>query len=486
MNFRGVKIGLEVHCQLTNLRTKLFCSCSADYREKAPNTFICPICTGLPGSLPSPNEKAIEDAIMVALALDSEVSEKMAFFRKNYFYPDLPKNFQISQYDKAGGIPLAKGGYLRLSDGKRVHIRRIHLEEDPGKLSYEGTIASSPYTLVDYNRAGIALMEIVTEPDMKSPKEAREFLERLRSILEHLGVSDGGLEGSMRCDANISLAGGKRVEVKNISSSKEVERALSFEMARQRSLVGKGLQIRQETRHWDEVRRITVSLRTKEEEEDYRYFPEPDLVPMIITKEWVEKVRLTMPELPEVRRKRFMKHYGLSLQNAEVLTLSKDLANFFEECTKLYPKPMEISNWLVNEILAYLNERNIGLRDVKMTPLHLSKLLELIDEGAISRKTAQSILREVLSTGGMPDAIVKEEGLKKVVDVSYVEEIVDRVLKEHPEAVKDALEDEKAVHFLMGMLMRATGGRIDPALASEILRKKLSGIKKKPSLDEAV
>ncbi|MEM3069261.1 MAG: Asp-tRNA(Asn)/Glu-tRNA(Gln) amidotransferase subunit GatB, partial [Nitrososphaerales archaeon] len=325
-----IKIGLEVHCQLTNLKTKLFCSCSSDYREKEPNTLICPICMGMPGTLPVLNEKALEDAIMVAIALNSKISEKMLFFRKNYFYPDMPKNFQISQYDKAGGVPLALGGYIQIN-GKRVRIRRIQLEEDPGKLSYEGTIESSTYTLVDYNRAGISLIEIVTEPDMETPKEARLFLEKLRSILEHLGVSNGSLEGSMRCDANISLRGGKRVEVKNISSFKEVERALNFEITRQKNLIERGIAVGQETRHWDEVRRITISLRTKEEEQDYRYFPEPDLVPVIISKDQIKKIEQSMPELPDERRKRFVEQYHLSPQTAEILTRSKAMADFFEE-----------------------------------------------------------------------------------------------------------------------------------------------------------
>ncbi|MCP8305136.1 MAG: Asp-tRNA(Asn)/Glu-tRNA(Gln) amidotransferase subunit GatB, partial [archaeon] len=298
VNSEEIKIGLEVHCQLTNLMAKLFCSCSSDYRGKEPNTHICPICMGMPGTLPVLNEKALEDATMVAIALNSNISDRMLFFRKNYFYPDMPKNFQISQYDKAGGVPFSLGGYIQI-DKKKIRIRRIQIEEDPGKLSYEGTIESSPSTLVDYNRAGIALIEIVTEPDIRSPKEARLFLEKLRSILEHLGVSDGSLEGAMRCDANISLKGGRRVEIKNISSFKEVERALNFEITRQKSFIERRIAVGQETRHWDEVRRITVSLRSKEEEQDYRYFPEPDLVPVTISKDHVREVKLKMPELPD-------------------------------------------------------------------------------------------------------------------------------------------------------------------------------------------
>ncbi|TLN15038.1 Asp-tRNA(Asn)/Glu-tRNA(Gln) amidotransferase subunit GatB, partial [bacterium] len=314
-----VKIGLEVHCQLTNLKSKLFCSCSADYRQSGPNTHICPVCMGVPGTLPIVNRKAVDDAVLIALALNMEISPKTLFYRKNYFYPDMPKNFQISQYDKAGGIPIAKSGSIQLDGGKIVHITRLQLEEDPGKLSYEGTIETSRAALVDYNRAGIALVEIVTEPDMSSPREARIFLQKLRSILEHLSVSSGELEGSMRCDANISIAGGTRVEIKNISSFKEVERALNFEITRQRNLLRKGMRVGREARHWDETRRITISLRVKEEEEDYRYFPEPDLVPVVITPEQIESEKAAMPELPESHKERLMAQYGISQQNAEVL-----------------------------------------------------------------------------------------------------------------------------------------------------------------------
>jgi len=472
-----VKIGLEIHCQLTNLKSKLFCSCSADYRQSKPNTHICPVCMGLPGTLPVLNQKAVDDAILVALALNTQISERSLFYRKNYFYPDMPKNFQISQYDKAGGITIAKNGFIQLDGGKTIRIARLQLEEDPGKLSYEGTIETSRSTLVDYNRAGVCLIEIVTEPDMNSPREARVFLQKLRSILEHLGVSSGELEGSMRCDANISIEGGTRVEVKNISSFKEVERALNFEITRQRNLVRKGLRVGRETRHWDETRRVTISLRVKEEEEDYRYFPEPDLVPVLITGEEIESKKASMPELPESHKKRLMTQYGISLQNAEVLSENKALAEFFEECAKEYKQPDLLSNWLVGDLLSYLYEMDLELKDARITPKHVVGMLELIDDGTISGKIAKEILKEMMEAGRLPEQIVGEKRLRRISDVEHLQQLTEKIFSEHPKAVKDALEDEKAVRFLVGQMMKETGGTADPQLANTLVRDRLKSIR---------
>ncbi|MFQ6095037.1 MAG: Asp-tRNA(Asn)/Glu-tRNA(Gln) amidotransferase subunit GatB [Candidatus Bathyarchaeia archaeon] len=477
-----VKIGLEVHTQLTSLKTKLFCSCSSDYRGKEPNTLLCPTCFGLPGSLPVLNKKAVEYAVRAALALNCKISDRMFFFRKNYFYPDLPKNFQISQYDRAGGVPLATDGYIYIetpSGRKRIGISRMHLEEDPAKLIHLGPIDQSPYTLVDYNRSGVALLETVTEPDMASPREARIFLQKLRSILEHLGIFDGGLEGAMRCDANISLAGGTRVEVKNISSFKEVERALSFEIMRQKDLLEKGIEVKRETRHWDEVRRITISLRTKEEEQDYRYFPEPDLVPVVISEALIEEIRARMPELPDDRIRRFISAHGLPRYDAEVLVSSKSLADFFEECVRLYNKPKDISNWMMSDLLRYLYENNLELPESKITPKNLVDMIRLIDEGVISGKIAKKILPEMILSGRSPHDLVREKGLVKITDREYLGKVIEKVFAENRKAVEDALTNEKTVHYLIGQVMKATKGRADPGLANEMVSERLTHLKKK-------
>ena len=476
-----MKVGLEIHAQLTSLKTKLFCGCSSDYRRSEANTVTCPVCLGIPGALPAINEKAIEAAIMVALALNCEISDMTFFFRKNYFYPDMSKNFQISQYDHAGGVPFAIDGYVTITvnrEKKTVRIRRIHLEEDPARLVHLGPIDTSPYTLVDYNRSGIALLEIVTEPDLSSPKEARIFLQKLRSILEHLGLSDGNLEGAMRCDANISLLSGPRVEVKNISSFKEVERALGFEIIRQKDLMIRGIHVEHETRHWDELRRITITLRTKEEEQDYRYFPEPDLVPFSITWDLIKKIEVQMPELPDTRRDRFVKEYELPTYDAEVLTSDKALADFFEKCVKLYPSPKEISNWMMGDLLRYLHEFDLDVAATKTKPENLIEMLQLIDRGVISGKIAKMVLREMVQTGQSPRLIVKKKGLIRISDREGLEKVADRVFAGNPNAIRDALADEKAAHFLIGQVMKATHGRADPQLANEIVLKKLARIRK--------
>jgi aspartyl-tRNA(Asn)/glutamyl-tRNA(Gln) amidotransferase subunit B len=478
-----VRIGLEVHVQFTSLETKLFCGCSSDYKGKDPNTLTCPVCLGIPGSLPVLNETAVEYAVMAALALNCKVSERMFFFRKNYYYPDMPKNFQISQYDKAGGVPLAVDGFLDIDIGKnkkkKIRIGRVHLEEDPGRLVHQGSIDTSPYTLVDYNRAGITLLEVVTEPDLDSPKEARVFLQKLRSIFEHLGIFSGRLEGSMRCDANISIIGGTRVEVKNISSFKEVERALGFEIMRQKNLVKKGLAVKLETRHWDETRRVTVSLRTKEEEHDYRYFPEPDLVPIVVTNSFIAEVKNRMPELPDARINRFVEDYNLPRYDAEVLVSDKALADFFEKSVQLYNQPKEISNWMMSDLLRNLYENNIELPESKISPEHLIEMIKLIEKGVISGKIGKRILPEMVLTGKRASQIIEEKSLVKIGSRDDLTDAVEKVFADNPNCVQDALTDEGAVHFLVGQLMKATRGKADPQLANQMIQEKLDTIKAK-------
>ena len=476
----ALKIGLEVHVQLTCLKSKLFCGCSSDYRQVPPNTFVCPVCLGIPGSLPVLNRKALEAAISVALALDCKLSKRVLFWRKNYAYPDMSKNFQISQFDRAGGIPVATDGRVAITvdrSRKDIRITRVHLEEDPAKLVYPSTIDTSPYTLADYNRSGIALLEIVTAPELASPREARVLLQSLRSILEYLEVSDGALEGAMRCDANISIEGGSRVEIKNISSFKEVERALNFELIRQRDLAKKGIVVKRETRHWDEKTRVTVSLREKEEEHDYRYFPEPDLMPVTIDDDWVEEIRSNMAELPDARKGRLVREYGLPPDDAEVITSDKHLADFFEEGAKLYGNPKVVSNWLIGDFLRYLHECDLEIPEVRMNPSNLAEMLRLIDEGTITGKMAKRVLAEMFSTGKSPGAIVREEGLVRLDDRRQLEKLIDEVLEQNPKAVRDALKDDEAIHFLLGQLMNATRGMADPELSNSILRERIMKIR---------
>ncbi|MEN3036501.1 MAG: Asp-tRNA(Asn)/Glu-tRNA(Gln) amidotransferase subunit GatB [Candidatus Methanosuratincola petrocarbonis] len=472
----GVVIGIEVHCQLNRLRTKLFCGCSTDYRGKEPNTNVCEVCLGHPGSLPRPNAKAVELAVMVGLALNSRISERTSFYRKNYYYVDMGKNFQISMYETKGSKTICEGGFIDINVGssrKRVRITRIQLEEDPAKLVHIGPIDLSPYTLVDYNRAGMALLEIVTEPDMSSPREARLFLQKLRSIMEHIGAFDGGMEGAMRCDANISIKGGTRVEIKNISSFKEVERALNFEISRQRSLLEKGERVRRETRHWDEVRKVTISLREKEEEHDYRYFPEPDIPPITISSEFIEKVKGKMPELPDARAERFVREYGLPQYDAQVLTAEKRLADFFEEAARLFGEPKTVSNWIMSDLLGVLHEKGLGIEDARISPASFAGMLKMIRDGTISGKIGKIILPMLVTSGKSAEEVVRENGMTRIADREAIEKVVEEVFSENPKAVSDALSDEKAAHFLVGQVMRKTRGKGDPELVNLCIRERL-------------
>lgn len=470
-------IGLEVHAQLLT-KTKLFCSCSAEYFGAPPNTHTCPVCLGMPGALPVLNEKAVEYALKAALALHCEIPQRSTFARKNYFYPDLPKGYQISQYDE----PLAVRGYLDLP--KRVRIRRVHLEEDAGKLLH----TEDGVTLVDLNRAGVPLIEIVTEPDLNSPEEARLYMEELRRILRYLGICSGDMEeGSLRCDANISISSpaepakasspdevwlGTKVEIKNMNSFRAVEEALRFEEHRQREILERSDALIQETRLWNEKTKQTEPMRSKEESEDYRYFPDPDLVPLEIDDAWRERVRRSLPELPAQKRARWAKEYKLPDYDIAVLTEERAIAEYFEAVVTLHPNPKDVSNWMMSELLRLLKESQTT--EIPVKPEHFAHVLQMVSVGQITRTVAKDVLEESFRTGKAPDAIVREKGLSQVSDESTLAEIVTKVLAENPKAVADFKSGkEAALSFLQGQVMKATGGKADPQKTRELLLHKL-------------
>lgn len=473
------KIGLEIHCQLTGAKSKLFCRCSCDYRGKAPNANTCPTCSGLPGTLPLLNKKAVEFAAMISLALGCKVPDEIAFYRKNYFYPDLPKNFQLTQYNAYGITSIGVEGRFEYGDGKSARIRRVQLEEDPGRLVYEGaSMESSVYALIDYNRAGVPLVEIVTEPDFTDPKEVRLFLDKITSIIEHLGVCDTKLEGAVRCDANVSMGGGNRVEIKNVSSFADVEKAVRYEITRQRTMASRDIEVRSETRHWDDARKVTKESRTKEEEQDYRYFPEPDIPAVVLGSEFVSVIQRSMPELPDARKERFVSKYGLSTHVAQVLIDNKELADFFESAIKLYSSPKEIANWLVTDLMSFVDERQKEqerslFAGLKIGPEHIADLARLVDQDTINRATAKQILSQIVRTGEMPSHVAKKTQAAKIDDAGALAQAIESVFKSEQAAVQDAKRNPNAANFLLGKVMQVTKGRADPKAALEMIQQKL-------------
>jgi aspartyl-tRNA(Asn)/glutamyl-tRNA(Gln) amidotransferase subunit B len=484
-----VVIGLEAHVQLET-DTKIFCGCSTEPADdEAPNTRTCPVCLGLPGALPVLNEGAVEAAVKIGKALDADIPEETAFHRKNYYYPDLPKNFQITQY----GAAICQAGELEIrTEGERrvVDVRRAHLEEDPGSLQHEGgNIDTAEYTLVNYNRAGTPLMEIVTQPDFRAPGEVRAFLAKLEEVLEYLGVFDPTRDGSLRVDANISLIpsdevddpedigsdaleAANRTEVKNISSHKGAEKALSYEVTRQKNQLKRGRAVEQETRHWDESRGITVSMRSKEEEKDYRYFREADLPPLQVS-HWKEEIPI--PELPDARRERFQAEYGLSAEAASKLTSTKEVADFFEDAAAEYDADLA-ATWVADNLLGELNYRDMSITDVTHRFDEILRLVELVAEDEITAKNAhETVLRTMLDEGDDPDTIVEREGLGKTSG-DAVQEAVETAIAENPDAVADYEEgDDGAINFLVGQVMQATGGSADPGDVNQLLRQELDG-----------
>jgi aspartyl-tRNA(Asn)/glutamyl-tRNA(Gln) amidotransferase subunit B len=474
-------IGLECHVELST-RTKMFCGCPNAFGGD-PNTRVCPVCLGHPGTLPVPNRQAIEYTMKIALALDSEVAPSSLFHRKNYFYPDMPKNYQISQYD----LPIGAGGHLDIEvDGgiRSIRMNRVHLEEDTGKTIHAGTtgrIAEAEYALEDYNRAGVPLVEVVSEPEVRSPEEARAYLVELRALLEALGVSDVRMEeGSLRCDANVSVRPvgteelGTKVEVKNMNSIRSVERAVRYEVERQRQALERGASLVQETRHWDEGRGVTSPLRSKEYAFDYRYFPEPDLPPVEPDEEWIEKLRAELPELPAERRRRFTEQYGLEPIAARIVAGSRDTAEFFEEAVSLGAEPRAAANWMTGHLAALLREHDVGLGDSKVTPQHLADLGALVAEGTISTAAAKQGLAEAFATGHAARDIVDEKGLAQIGGID-LERIVDEVIAETPSQVEQFRGGKEGViGFLVGQVMKKSGGAANPQEAQRLLRDRLS------------
>jgi aspartyl-tRNA(Asn)/glutamyl-tRNA(Gln) amidotransferase subunit B len=478
------KIGLEIHCQLTGAKSKLFCRCSSDYRGKAPNTNICPICAGLPGTLPLLNKKTVEFAAMISLALGCKLPDEIAFYRKNYFYPDLPKNFQLTQYNAYNITSIGVNGKLEYISSKDARIRRVQLEEDPGRLVYaSGSLDTSVYVLIDYNRAGVPLVEIVTEPDFIDPKEVRMFLDKITSIIEHLEVCDTKLEGSVRCDANVSVDGGNKVEIKNISSFADVEKALRYEITRQRTMASREIQVRSETRHWDDARKVTKESRTKEEEQDYRYFPEPDIPMVVLGSEFVSFIKQSMPELPDKRKERFMSDYGLSDHIAQVIIGNKELADFFESTIAVYLSPKEIANWIVTDLMSFIDERTKKEEEkekehslfagLKVGPEHIADLARLVDQNMINRATAKQILGQTVRTGEMPSALAKKMQANRIDDVSVLTQAVQSVFEMEQAAVQDARRNTNVANFLLGKVMKITKGKADPKIVLEMIQKKL-------------
>jgi aspartyl-tRNA(Asn)/glutamyl-tRNA(Gln) amidotransferase subunit B len=471
-------IGLEIHAQLQT-DTKIFCGCSTKFGAD-PNSQTCPICTGMPGVLPVLNRRVLEFAVRTALALHGEIAPRSVFARKNYFYPDLPKGYQISQYER----PLSAGGYVEIEakgESRRIRLQRIHMEEDAGKLVYEGTMDTTDASLVDLNRTGVPLIEIVTEPDIRTPQEAGAFLRKLRSILRYLGVCDGNMEqGSFRCDANISLRPrgteglGVKTELKNMNSFRFIERALEYEIERQRGVLDDGRTVVQETRLWDASRSLTMGMRGKEEAHDYRYFPDPDLVPFVPDPGWVGEIRRGLPELPEEKETRFVRQYELPPHDVRILTSSAELANYFEKTVVAFPRPKQVSNWILSELLRELKREEQDIEQCPVRPEHLARMLAMIEGGTISGKIAKQVFDEMMRTEQDPDTIVKEKGWVQIQDEAELGIQIEWILRENPKEVEQYRKGkEKLLGFFVGQVMKATRGQANPKLVNEMLLNKL-------------
>jgi aspartyl-tRNA(Asn)/glutamyl-tRNA(Gln) amidotransferase subunit B len=495
----NVKIGLEIHCQLTSLQTKLFCGCFSNYRNLKPNINTCPICLGLPGSLPLLNKKAVEYATMICISFNCNVPEKITFYRKNYFYPDLPKNFQITQYNSYELSSIGYDGSLQYHDDiednkikrynqKIVRIKRIQLEEDPGKIVYENNNSKlTNHCLIDYNRAGVALVEIVTEPDFTNASDVRLFLHKITNIFEYLGVSDPNLDGAVRCDVNVSIKGGKKVEIKNISSFKDVEKSIFYEVTRQKTLSTHEIKVKSETRHWDEKRKITIPARTKEEEDEYKYFPEPDIPRILLGSNFKEEIKEKMPELPSERLDRYKGIHKLSEHISTILVNNKKISDFYEKSLKIYYSPKEISNWIVNELLSKINDDDDVVGEEKdnsndtflsnnrafntsATPQQIADIAKLVDQSSINRNTAKDIFNKSIITGESPLKLSQTLKVEKITDISILTKYINDILNNEKHLVEQSINNPNVYNFVLGKMMKKTGGRADPQISLKLIK----------------
>ncbi|MFP3870080.1 MAG: Asp-tRNA(Asn)/Glu-tRNA(Gln) amidotransferase subunit GatB [Syntrophobacteria bacterium] len=469
-------IGLEVHAQLLT-ESKIFCGCTTRFGDP-PNTHTCPVCLGMPGVLPVLNKKVVEFTIRLALATNCQIANYSRFARKNYFYPDLPKGYQISQYE----LPLAEHGWIDIElngHTRRIGITRIHMEEDAGKLVHD---ENRPISYVDFNRTGVPLVEIVSNPDLRAPEEASAYLKKLRGILRYLGICSGNMEeGSFRCDANISLRPegsegfGVKTELKNMNSFRFVQRALEYEIKRQRAILEQDGEIVQETRLWDSSKGVTHGMRGKEEAHDYRYFPDPDLVPLVVDEQWIEEVHRSLPELPDAKKARFIREYGLPQYDAGVLTDSKELAEYFEACVARFPRPKKVSNWIMGELIRELKREDHEVDQCPVTPESLADLLKMVEQDVISGKIAKTVFDEMYATGKAPEVVVQEKALEQVSDRGEIGRIVDEVLAAHPKEVEQyRAGKEKVLGFFVGQVMKQTHGKANPGIVNQILKEKLA------------
>lgn len=495
-----LKIGLEIHCQLTNLQTKLFCDCFSNYRNSLPNENTCPICLGLPGTLPLLNKRAVEFASMICMAFNCSIPEKISFYRKNYFYPDLPKNYQTTQYNSYELSSIGYEGSIEFvgdskskpetskenSERSKIRVTRVQLEEDPGKITYEeDKSAANNYSLLDYNRAGVSLVEIVTEPDFSSPIAVRTFLNEIVNLFEYLGVTDPSLEGSVRCDVNVSVGGGKKVEIKNISSFKEVEKSIYYEITRQKTLIMHDIAVKPETRHWDEKRKVTVAARSKEEEEEYRYFPEPDIPKIILGNKFVSRVRNSMPELPLGRLKRYIEVYKITEHTAKILVNDKRISDFFEESLRYYDSPIEISNWIVNELLTKINEKdrkgltdhNVrGLDILSVSPSQVAEIAKLVEVKSLNRTIAREIFDKSVDSGTSPLKIIENLEIEKISDEASIIKIIQDILISQPQLIEQSRSNPNVINYILGLIMKETRGRVNPQIALKLIKESLEEI----------